>query len=70
LEVNVRTELNADFIAVLRIGLIWAVKVKNAVFLDVMPCGSLRTYVTDKPIASIIRVTRICEYLASAFFGC
>jgi hypothetical protein len=34
---------------------------KNAIFLDVMPCGSLRTDVSEERNASIIRVTRISE---------
>jgi hypothetical protein len=34
---------------------------KNGVFCDVMPCGSLRTDVSEELSASIIRVTRIGE---------
>jgi hypothetical protein len=32
---------------------------KNGVFWDVMPCGSLRTKVSEERSASIIKVTRI-----------
>jgi hypothetical protein len=34
---------------------------KNAVFWDVTPCGSFKSYVSEESIASNIRVTRICE---------
>jgi hypothetical protein len=35
------------------------VLLKNAVFLDVTPCGSLRTDVSEERSASMIRMTRI-----------
>jgi hypothetical protein len=38
-----------------------AVTMKNVIFLDVTPCGSCKTDVSEDHIASIIRVTRICE---------
>jgi hypothetical protein len=34
---------------------------KNGVFWDVTPCGSVRTNVSEEPSASFIRVTRIVE---------
>jgi hypothetical protein len=34
---------------------------KNAVFLDVSPCGSLRIDVSEEHVKSIIRVERIGE---------
>jgi hypothetical protein len=34
---------------------------KNGVFWDVTPCGSVRTDVSEELSASIIRVTRIGE---------
>jgi hypothetical protein len=34
---------------------------KNVVFLDVRPCGFVRTDVSQERIASIIRVIRIYE---------
>jgi hypothetical protein len=34
---------------------------KNAVFWDVIPCGSVRTDVSDEHIVSTIRLTRIGE---------
>jgi hypothetical protein len=38
-----------------------AVTMKNGVFWDVTPCGSVRTDVSEEPGASFIRVTRISE---------
>jgi hypothetical protein len=34
---------------------------KNGIFWDVTPCGSVRTDVSEEPSASFIRVTRIGE---------
>jgi hypothetical protein len=34
---------------------------KNGVFWDVIPCGSVRTDVSEELSASFIRLTRICE---------
>jgi hypothetical protein len=34
---------------------------KNAVFWDVMPCGSYRNHVSEELSPSIIRMTRIGE---------
>jgi hypothetical protein len=34
---------------------------KNAVFWDIMPCGSVTSYVSEDLVASIIRMTRIGE---------
>jgi hypothetical protein len=45
-----------------RIEVFMAVTMKNDVFWYVTPCGScIRTYVSEEPSASSIRVTRICE---------
>jgi hypothetical protein len=38
-----------------------AVTMKNAIFCNVIPCGSLRNDFSQEPRASIIRVTRIGE---------
>jgi hypothetical protein len=38
-----------------------AVTMKNTVFWDVTPCGSLRTDVSEERNVSIIRMTRIGE---------
>jgi hypothetical protein len=38
-----------------------AVTMKNAVLLDVTPCGSCKNRVSEEHSASIIRVTRIGE---------
>jgi hypothetical protein len=45
-----------------------AVTRKNAVFWDVTPCGSCKTDVLEEHSASIIRVTRIGEFLVHRFF--
>jgi hypothetical protein len=45
----------------LRIEVFTVVTMKNAVFWDVMPCGSYKNYVSEERIASIMRFTRISE---------
>jgi hypothetical protein len=36
---------------------------KNAIFWDVVPCALVRSNILEEHIASIMRVTRICEQL-------
>jgi hypothetical protein len=41
---------------------------KNAIFWDVTPCGACKNDVSEENIASIIRVTRICESASVASY--
>jgi hypothetical protein len=43
--------------------------IKNSVFWDVMPCGFVKTDVSEELGASFIRVTRISE-LGTTYIGC
>jgi hypothetical protein len=49
------------FVKFVRFEVFTAVNMKNGVFWDVTPCGSVRTDVSEELSASFIRVIRIGE---------